>query len=285
MNLTLQKSKAEFFRKLHFANDPLILPNAWDAISAKLFEKSGAKAIGTTSAGVAAALGFPDGQKTPNNIFLSAVKLIIESVDIPVTVDLEAGYGKTISEICDIVRQVIELGAVGINIEDTDFSKEPNKLEKIIYQVDKISSIREIAKKTEVPIFINARSDVYWLKDDTVTDQYAEINYRFSKYLEAGADGVFIHGITDLTVLHKICQSIKAPVNALAGTWMPPMNKLKEIGVARISIGSGMFRASAGFIQQTTKKYLHDHDFRFLAEAIPYHDICEWAKAGRDEVA
>lgn len=275
MNTEKQKRKAELFRELHFGNKPLVLPNAWDAISAKLFEESGAKAIGTTSAGIAASLGFADGQKMPKDVFLSAAKRVIQSVDIPVTVDLEAGYGITINEICDMVQQIIELGGVGINIEDTDFSTEPNKLEKINYQVDKIRSIREVAKRNDSPLFINARSDVYWLKDENITDRYAEIINRFAKYVEAGADGVFIHGIPDLAVISNICQDIKAPVNALAGIWMPSMKKLQEIGLARISIGSGMFRASAAFIKQITKKYLENHDFKFLAEAIPYHDICD----------
>lgn len=274
MDKETQRKKAILFRELHFADDLLLLPNAWDAMSAKLFEQAGAKAIGTTSAGIAGALGFADGQKMPRSIFLSAIERIIVSVDVPVTVDLEAGYGATIGEVCDMVQQIIKLGAVGINIEDTDFSTEPNKLARSEYQSDKITSIKTVAKQSGIPLFINARSDVYWLKEESITDNYAETIRRFSSYVAAGADGVFIHGIPDLAVIRTVCQDVKVPVNVLAGTWISSLNELKKIGVARISIGSGMFRATAAFIQQATDQYLIKQDFKFLEKSIPYHDVC-----------
>ena len=137
-----QKAKIEIFHQLHNDSRILLLPNAWDVISAKLFEKEGAKAIGTTSAGIAATLGYPDGQRMPKDLFLQSVERIISSVDIPVSVDIEAGYGKTVDEVCDTAQKVFAMRAVGINLEDTD--PETNQFIEIDQQVERIRRPRKI---------------------------------------------------------------------------------------------------------------------------------------------
>jgi len=142
-----QLNKAEIFIQLHYGQTPLILPNAWDVLSAKLFAKSGAKAIGTTSAGIAASLGFSDGQKVPKEVFLSITDQIVNAVDVPVTVDIEAGYGYDLSSICDTVKKVIDMGGAGINIEDSIFDPYI-KLEGASAQCKKISAIKSTCENS-----------------------------------------------------------------------------------------------------------------------------------------
>lgn len=266
-----QKEKMKMFHKLH--NDDtriLLLPNAWDSISAKLFEKGGARAIGTTSAGIAATLGYPDGQRMPKDLFLKSVERIISSVDVPVSVDLEAGYGKTPDEICATVQKIINMGAVGINLEDTD--PETNQLIAINQQVARIRAIRELATKNNLPLFINARTDVYWSSNIPLDKRYEETLHRLIAYKDAGADGLFVPGLTDVFLLTKFYNIVNLPLNVLGGTWITSMESLKNTGIARISIGSGIFRAEASHTQQIYYQFAHG-DFSFLKNIISYDAI------------
>lgn len=267
-----QQQKALQFHRLHHGEKILFLPNVWDVISAKLFEKKGAKAIGTTSAGIAATLGFPDGQNIPKELFLSTVQRIVSAVNVPVTVDIEAGYGATNNEISELVQQVIDLGAVGINIEDTNFTC-PNTLMDITRQVEIITAIKDQARKNNLALFINARTDVYWLSDPSVHDKYQETVARFIAYANAGANCIFIHGINDSTIIQKLCNTVDIPVNILAGSWITSYDMLKTMGVSRVSIGSGGFRTMLDSVEKMGSELLNENNFKFLEHSFSYHEL------------
>lgn len=266
-----QKIKMEVFKKLHYTNI-LLLPNAWDAISAKLFEVNGAQAIGITSAGIAASLGYQDGEHMPKNVFLSAVERIISSVHIPVSVDVEAGYGKTINEICDTVEQIINMGAVGINLEDTD--PKTSQLIAVSEQVNRISAIRNLAIKNNLPLFINARTDVYWSSNIEQKQRYAEALGRLLAYKKAGADGLFVPGLTqnDIKIMTSFHKEAQLPLNILGASWITSVDLLKNAGIARISIGSGIFRGAATYTQKAYNQFKQG-DFSFLKNCISYDTI------------
>lgn len=264
-----QKEKMEVFHQLHH-NNLLLLPNAWDAVSAKIFEQEGAQAIGTTSAGIAASLGYPDGQRIPKDLFLKAVERIVSSVRVPVSIDLEAGYGQTVAEICDTVQKVIDMGAVGINLEDTD--PETNQLIPLTQQVERIRAIRNLANQNNLPLFINARTDVYWSSNVLPEKRYEETLQRLLAYKSAGADGVFVPGLTDVSLITKLYRETQLPLNILGGIWVTSVDALKKAGVARISIGSGIFRATATHTQQAYLQFIRD-DFSFLKGSLSYEAI------------
>jgi 2-methylisocitrate lyase-like PEP mutase family enzyme len=269
---TLQKSKAEYFYKLHQQEDIFILPNAWDAVSAKIFEQTGAKAIGTTSAGMAIALGFPDGEKLPKALFLESCQRIISSVNIPVSVDIESGYGESLEEIKETVEQLICMGAAGINIEDNN-PRMPDRLDTFEYQVAKIQVIREVIHQHDTNFFINARTDVYWSKTIILENRLEEALQRVLLYQNAGADGLFIPGIVDLNDIKKITRTINLPLNILANNILLSKEVLKQIGVKRISIGSGAFRAQVSFMKKIAVELIEKHRFDFLNNVIAYDDV------------
>lgn len=264
-----QKEKIKDFHGLHH-NNLLLLPNAWDAISAKIFEQEGAQAIGTTSSGIAAALGYPDGQRIPKDLFLKAVERIVSSVRVPVSIDLEAGYGQTVDEVCDTVQKVIHMGAVGINLEDTD--PKTNQLIPLTQQVERIRAIRKLANENDLPLFINARTDVYWVSNIPPEKRYKETLQRLLAYKAAGADGLFVPGLTDVPLITKLCRETQLPLNILGGIWITSLDILKNAGVSRISIGSGIFRAATTYTQHAYRQFMRD-DFSFLKDSISYDFI------------
>lgn len=267
MNLNkTQKEKMKEFHQLHHKN-LLLLPNAWDAISAKIFEQEGARAIGTTSAGIAAVLGYPDGQRIPKELFLKTVERIVSSVHVPVSVDIEAGYGQTVDEICDTVQNVMNIGAVGINLEDTD--PETNQLIPLAQQVERIRAIRKLAHRNKLPLFINARTDVYWASDVPPEKRYRETLKRLVAYKEAGADGLFVPGLTDVSLMSKLSNKTQLPLNILGGFWITSLDTLTNAGVARVSIGSGIFRAAITCAQNAYRQFIRD-DFSFLKNCLSY---------------
>src|SRR5438270_2858498 len=168
MASTTQKDKAVQFRSLHSGSPILVLPNAWDAASARIFEQAGFPAIATTSSGIAASLGYADGQRISRDMMVEATERIVKAVSCPVSADIEAGYGDTIEEVLQTVRAIINAGAVGINIEDS--TKEQEKaLVDVSYQVELIKAIQELALSMDMPLVVNARTDVYLLPNGDAT--------------------------------------------------------------------------------------------------------------------
>jgi len=232
------------FEALHGGPDVLVLPNAWDAGSARVTEIAGAKAIATSSAAVAWAHGYPDGEALPFDILLNLVREIARVVSVPITADIEAGYAGEES-VADNVEYLIDAGATGINIEDGTGS--PDLL------CDKIANIKE-AHGSEV--WVNARTDVYLHNLAEGEAAYEETLKRTKRYLEAGADSIFIPMAAGDELLARFVKAIPAPINILAWPGVSPVAKLREIGIRRLSAGSGIAKTSLGHIYGLTQAFL-----------------------------
>jgi len=271
MDVRTQAAKAEQFRKLHRGPKMLLLPNAWDVASARILEEAGHPAIATTSAGIAYSLGYADGQRISREEMLSIVARIARAVRVPVTADLEAGYGTTPEAIADTVKAAIEAGAIGMNLEDLAGEES---LVELPMQIEKIRSVREAAMAAGVLFVLNARTDVYLAAigpDETRFERTAE---RLRAYVKAGADCVFAPGLTDRTTIAKLVKAVEAPLNILAVPACPPMVELEKAGVARVSTGSGIMRAAMGLVQRVAKEIMVERscDSMFTG-ATPYIDL------------
>lgn len=238
-------SRAATFRALHSPAAPLRLLNAWDAGSAKVMAAAGAPALGTTSAGVAFALGLPDGERLTRDAMLRAVAAIAGAVDVPVTADLEAGYG----DVAGTVRSALDAGAVGFNLED---GRADGTLTPLDEQLDRLAAAHDAVGATGA--YVNARTDAIWLgleRADAVT--------RARAYAEAGADGVFVPGAKDPDLLRALVAAVAgfdATVNVLAVPGVPPVAELVSIGVARVSTGSGPARAALSAAHAAARELL-----------------------------
>jgi 2-methylisocitrate lyase-like PEP mutase family enzyme len=264
--MSTQQSKARQFHELHHGKQILVLLNAWDAASARIFEVAGAPAIATTSSGLSASLGYPDGQKIPRELVISAVRQICRSVDIPVSVDLEAGYGTTVSEVCDSVKAVIDVGGIGINIEDA--MQEPSIL------AERIAAIRAVAAGRDVPLFINARTDVYLRGKGTPAEHFDDAVRRLRAYEAAGADGLFVPGLGDSHTISKLLGEIHLPLNIMAGQGIPAVLELERLGVKRVSTGGGPQRAALTRARQVAAELLRDGTYDgFLGDTIPHAEL------------
>lgn len=258
-----QAQKAEYFRSLHHASHALALPNAWDAASARIFEQVGFPAIATTSAGIAAMMGYPDEQMIPRDQMMLILERILASVDVPVTADLEAGYGKTIAEVVETIHQAIRLGVVGVNLEDNSRLPDPPVMD-LEYQCDLIRAVRSAAQADGVPLVINARIDIYLREVGAVTGRYDRTLERAAAYLAAGADCVFPIGLSDGVKIARLVQQVDGPINILAGPGTPTVHELDLMGVRRITCGSGLMRSTLPFIQRMGERLLHAEDLSDL---------------------
>jgi 2-methylisocitrate lyase-like PEP mutase family enzyme len=234
-------AKADALRALHAGAQPLILPNAWDVASARLVADAGYPAVATTSGGVAAAYGYPDGEAiTPDEMF-AAIARIARAVDVPVTADIEAGYEL---EPDRLVAMLLEAGAVGCNLEDSD---PPTKaLFPVLEQTQKVAAVKAAGRDQGVDIALNARVDVYIrLRDATPDEQLDVALARARAYAGAGADCVFPIFCVDETAIGTLCRETSSAVNVLAVPGAPPIARLAELGVRRVSFGSGIMRISS----------------------------------------
>ena len=261
--------KAEAFRKMHVEGDILLLPNVWDVASARIIESAGFPAIATSSAGIAFAQGFPDGQKIPAERMLAVIAEIAKAVQVPVTADVEAGYGSKPEDAARTARRVIEAGAVAMNFEDAtgDPARPLFDLEE---QVERIRAIREQGKSLGVPLVLNARTDVYLLQIGETTTRYGEALRRLSAYRDAGADCLFVPGLMDLATIRQFVADLKCPVNILAVPSSPSVAELKGAGVRRVSLGSGPMRAAMGLLRRLATEVSIDGTYSILRDA-PSH--------------
>jgi 2-methylisocitrate lyase-like PEP mutase family enzyme len=272
------KAKADAFRNMHHAPPLLVLPNAWDAVTARLFVQAGARAIATTSAGVAATLGYADGQNVPRELMMQAIARIANAVSVPVTADIEAGYADSPKMLGESMRAVINAGAIGVNLEDaTGDSSQP--LFALEEQIGRIRAAREAADDVNIPVVINARTDVYLEKVGEPATRFAETVRRLNAYHQAGADCLFVPGITDMPTLTQLVQSVAGPLNVLAGPGMPPVADLQRIGIARLSVGSAIMRATLAVARDAADELLQKGTYQtFLDRNIPYHEVNELMK-------
>jgi 2-methylisocitrate lyase-like PEP mutase family enzyme len=235
--MATQSEQVQLLKNLHVKGEPLILFNIWDAGSAKTIEKIGAKVIATGSWAVAAAHGYEDGEALPFDLVLANLKRIIANVCVPVTIDIEGGYGITPQAIQENITKVIEAGVAGINFEDQIIGSE--KLYPVIEQCERIRAIKEIAEQTQVPIFINARTDIFFKQDSTQHNEkmLEEALHRAFAYAEAGANGFFVPGLQDAKLIEKLCEHSPIPINIMVLKEISSSKKFAELGVARISYG------------------------------------------------
>ena len=232
------RARAETLRELHRPGEPLVLANAWDAATAKSVEKAGFRAVATTSAGVALALGYEDHQVTPPDEMFAAVARIAAAVDMPVTADLEAGYGLAPSE---LVGRMLDAGVVGLNFEDTDYAGGDGLVDAQA-QAARIAELREAGGAAGVDIVINARTDAYVRHLENPLEISLE---RGRLYVEAGADCIYPILAKDEAELERLASELDAPLNVLYVPGAPEISRLAELGVARISVGGGLAMAMA----------------------------------------
>jgi 2-methylisocitrate lyase-like PEP mutase family enzyme len=268
-----QSQLAGQFLALHRSSKILVLPNAWDVASARIFEEAGFPAIGTSSAGVAFSLGYPDGQKIRREEMLSVVRRIAEAVNVPVTADVEAGFGNTPEEVADTAREVISAGAVGMNLEDGDEGK-PNFLVDIARQKEIIRAVMEAGKGAGISFVLNARTDVLLYGIGPVETRLERAIERLNAYHAAGAPSLFAPGVKDKETIGQLSRGLAGPLNILATVGTPPVAELQRLGVARVSVGSGPMRATLGFLSRMARQ-LHDEGaFTLMTEGtIPYADV------------
>jgi 2-methylisocitrate lyase-like PEP mutase family enzyme len=273
MDMTAQGRKAEELRKLHGGPGVLVLPNAWDVASARVLEELGYPAIATTSAGVAFALGYPDGQRLSRDEMLEVVARIVRAVRVPVTADMEAGYGITPKDMAETAKAIVAAGAVGLNLEDVTGNTESSQVDTAL-QVEKIRAIREASASLGVSLVINARTDVYLMPIGPEVTRFEQTVGRLRAYRAAGADCVFAPGVKERDLIQKLVKAVGAPMNILVTPGCPPIPELQKIGVARASIGSGVMRSTLGLVRRIGKELQAAGTYSELFDgAIPFAEI------------
>jgi 2-methylisocitrate lyase-like PEP mutase family enzyme len=268
MDIKEQGRKAEELRKLHQGPRTLVLPNVWDVASARIVEELGYPALATTSAGVAFALGYPDGQRVTRDEMLGVVSRIARAVHVPVTVDMEAGYGTTVEDMAETANALVAAGAVGLNLEDVTGDTEKSQVE-LALQVSKIRAIKETSAKLVVPLVINARTDVYLMPIGPEATRFERTVERLRAYREAGADCLFVPGVVDRSIIEKLVKAVGAPLNILASAGCPSIKELEKIGVARVSVGSAMMRSTLGLVRRVARELKEEGTYSALFEGAP----------------
>ena len=247
--MTLLADKARAFLALHGGPKILVLPNAWDAGSACVLADAGFPALATTSSGISQSLATPDGERIGRDAMLAAVARIVESVDVPVSADLETGYGVAPEAVAETVRAALDAGAIGANLEDG--TRDPMRpLFERTLAAERIAAAREAAEARGVPFVINARTDGFLSLGTGGTPALDESLARAETFLKAGADCVFVPGVADAEGIARLARGIDGPLNILAGPGTPPISELEALGVARVSIGGSLARAALAVVKR-----------------------------------
>jgi 2-methylisocitrate lyase-like PEP mutase family enzyme len=276
MSLSSQAQKAEQLRHLHHGPKILIFTNAWDVASARVIEDLGYPAIATTSAGVAAALGYPDGQLISRAEMLDMVARIAAAVRVPVTADFEAGYGLTLEDMADTAKALVSAGAVGLNFEDITGPDESDHVE-LGLQVKKIQKIREASTAAlGVPLVVNARTDIYLLPIGPAETRFDRTIERLRAYRQAGADCLFAPGVTDGGTIARLVKALNAPLNILLSKGVPSIPELEKMGVARVSTGSATMRAALGHARRVAQELADTGTYSALFDnPVPFSELME----------
>ena len=244
----------------------LVLPNAWDAISARIIEAEGFPVIATTSAGLAAVLGYPDGQRIPQKEMLFLIGRIAHSVTAPVTADIEAGYGDAVKTALDLIA----CGVAGMNLEDMI----GDELTPINAQVAIIRAVRAATNNDGVPLVINARTDIFLAKHGAASTRFARTVERLNAFHEAGADCLFAPGVIDPETIGRLVAALHGPLNILAGPGAPSIAEMKALGVRRVSLGSGPSRVALGGLRRFVRTLHDEGTFDVIAtEALSYPEV------------
>jgi 2-methylisocitrate lyase-like PEP mutase family enzyme len=259
-------TRCEIFRRLHHSPPTLLLPNCWDAASARIFEVAGFPAIATSSAAIAFALGYSDGQRLDVDAHFNAIANIVATVDVPVTVDLESGYAADTIGLTKNVRRLALLGVAGYNLEDSSGKG-------VLYSIEDQCARITAAKDAAPDVFLNARTDILL---DGIGDPSTALERsieRLDAYLHAGADGIFVPGISDPETIATIARRFpKRPLNVLAGPKTPSTIEMQGLGVARISVGSWPMRRAMGLLRDIARELRRDGTFNFTRDPVISYD-------------
>ncbi len=284
MNQAEQAIKAELFREMHRGPRLLLLPNAWDAISARIIVAAGFRAIATTSGGVAWALGYADGEATPWDEVVAATARIARAVAVPVTADIETGYGETPEAVGRSIGDIIAAGAVGVNLEDglkADSVKGgAPPIRSLEDAAARIGAAREAARAAGVPIVINARTDLYIKNIGDDESRYVEAVARGRAYLAAGADCVYPITLRDPSTIRRLTKALDAPVNINVRAGSPNVAELEALGVARASTATAIPLMAMGLVRQLAEQLRATHRFDALNPAMT-HAEAQQLLAGR----
>jgi 2-methylisocitrate lyase-like PEP mutase family enzyme len=270
--MSFSHQKSTKFHELHHSDEILILGNAWDVVSARILERQGYKAIGTSSAGIASVLGYPDGEMMSITENCEMIHRISEAVDIPVSADIESGYGESAGEILQSVRQTILAGAVGINLEDS----RNHVLISIERMVERIKVIKNLCTEMNSPLFLNVRTDA--LLDGASTEAIGESIERGSCYTEAGADGIFVPDMGDLDKagIGQLVKELAAPLNIIIGDSSTSIEELEQLGVARVSFGPRVMRAMLSYMTEITSEVIQSGTFvKLKRRSLSYDKLNE----------
>jgi 2-methylisocitrate lyase-like PEP mutase family enzyme len=278
MNRDRQRELAAAFGWRHHAERIIVLPNAFDCASARLIARHAPAAIGTSSAALAWAAGYPDGQRMPREEMLAAVERIVEAVDVGVTVDIEAGYGDAPEDAADTAARLLELGAIGLNLEDARHDgPHGGELLDASPAADKIAAVREVARREGVDLVVNARTDVFLaMQDLTDAQRVIEATARGNAYLGAGADCVFVPGATGRDAIEALVTGVRGPVGVYALPGLPNPAELERLGVRRVSVGCGPYQACLALLEDGIRALLgHGSYAVFLTRQLSYPDMQE----------
>jgi 2-methylisocitrate lyase-like PEP mutase family enzyme len=260
------------FRQLH-AKKPLILPNAWDAASARVIEAAGALAIATTSAGISWSFGRADGQKLRREEMLQVIGNIVQSVRVPVSADVESGYGNgSAKDVAETVQALISLGVAGINIEDS-----PGHDGQILLAPEEHAERIRIARQTATSmggdLLINARTDVYLFQVGDVKARLSAAVERARLYRRAGADCVFVPGVVDIGTIAELVRAIEGPLNVMAMPGAPSAKQLGKIGVARVSVGPWVAQAALATALRAARELVEQGTYTSLETSLPFAEL------------
>ena len=271
MITSTQKEKAEMFLKFHHDKEILVLLNSWDAGSSKLIEASGYKAVATTSMGIAASLGYPDCQVIQLSEMIQVITGIVNAVQVPVTVDIEAGYGNNVDDIIESVKKIIATGIAGINIEDST-ELNPKLIDETEF-CDRIAAIRALSDSLGFHLVINARTDSFYTSSGSLQENLIESIKRGNKYREAGADCIFVQPVWEKETIRTLVKEINAPINILSnpgiGAGLPPsVRELQDLGVARLSLGSSLMKATLALMKKVADELLEKGTYNILSDTM-----------------
>ena len=272
MNRDTQRAKAEAFRAMHDRSRILVLPNAWDAMSARVIEEAGARAIATTSAGVAFAVGYPDGEEIPRDEMIAAIARIARVATIPVSADIESGFANDTRELGETIRRVIDAGAVGINLED-QVHDGTRRLYDLEIAVERVRAAREAAEATGVPLVINARTDVYLAGVGEPETRFEHAVRRANAYRKAGADCLFVPAVGGRADIERLVPALEGPLNLLSIPGLPAIPELERLGVARVSVGGRLTLSAMSGLKKSVTELLSNGTYEPTLEgAIGYPD-------------
>jgi 2-methylisocitrate lyase-like PEP mutase family enzyme len=252
-------SRRRAFRALHDGPAILVLPNAWDVISARVYEDAGFPAVATSSAGLANSLGYADGNVLDVELHLATLERLTRALDVPLSADVESGYAADTASLAAFVTRLAATGVAGYNLED-------GRYESDVFPIEEAAARVAAAKVAAPDVFLNARTDIYLAHIGSPAKRFDATVERLRAYAEAGADGVFVPGVADAETIRRLAASVSLPLNVLAGPTVPDAAALQRLGVRRVSVGSSVMRRTLGVLREIAHELRDAGTFTFTRE-------------------